>query len=159
MRAALQLLQGRPASRCAFSAPLLARRSFATLTAQPTAALSSRELTSDEVQFFHAAGRQHAENRNRTAAAAGTAAVAAAATILLLSTDLLTRQAQLVGYVIVKKLFSAEEAALLLEAGRKDKILAQQAFDQKDQDGKSSKLVNSEIDDCTCSSMVETTHI
>jgi ectoine hydroxylase-related dioxygenase (phytanoyl-CoA dioxygenase family) len=45
------------------------------------------------------------------------------------------------GYLIVKGLFSDEEAALLLEAGHKDQILAQQAFDQKDQDGKSSKLL------------------
>ena len=45
------------------------------------------------------------------------------------------------GWLIVKGMFSPEEAALMLEAGRNDQILAQQAFDQKDQDGKSSKLL------------------
>eukprot|EP01047_Picozoa_sp_COSAG01_P063529 COSAG01_NODE_8247_length_2858_cov_1.254078_5_plen_141_part_00 len=45
------------------------------------------------------------------------------------------------GYVIVRGLFTPSEAALLLEAGRNDRLLASQAFDQLDQDGKSSKLL------------------
>ena len=38
-------------------------------------------------------------------------------------------------------MFSPEEASLLLEAGRNDRILASQAFAQEDQDGNSSKLL------------------
>ena len=34
------------------------------------------------------------------------------------------------GWLIIRGMFSADEAALLLEAGQKDQILAEQAFDQ-----------------------------
>ena len=45
------------------------------------------------------------------------------------------------GYVIIRGMFTKEEAGYLLEAGRNDRILATQAFDQQDQDGNSSKLL------------------
>jgi hypothetical protein len=45
------------------------------------------------------------------------------------------------GYCIVRGMFSKEEAGHLLEAGRNDRLLQEQAFDQEDQDGKSSKLL------------------